>query len=52
MSGHDHDHHHHDHGNHGDDDEGIDIVTFKIIMLFVMLFCVGFGIIPKVCPAC
>ena len=51
------DHSGHDHGAHGDEhdegeDEGIDIDTFKIIMLFCMIVCVAFGLIPKLWGKC
>ena len=44
----------HNHGSHDDDDheEGLSVNAFKIIMLFMMILCVGFGVIPKVWPAC
>ena len=52
-----------DHGGHAchgtgahackeEEDEGIDVDTFKIIMLFCMIVCVGFGLIPKLWNAC
>ena len=37
----------------GEDEEGgIDIDTFKIILLFCMILCVGFGLIPKFSTRC
>ena len=43
----------HNHGHGGDDhEEGLTPEAFKIIMLFAMFFCCGFGILPKVCEAC
>ena len=37
----------------GEDEEGgIDIDTFKIILLFCMMLCVGFGLIPKFSTRC
>ena len=53
------DHSGHDHGSHGDEDdhddhgdEGIDVDTFKWIMLVCMILCVGLGLIPKVWGKC
>ena len=48
---------HDDHAGHDDHvteeaDEGMDVDTFKWIMLFAMLICIGFGIIPKVWSKC
>ena len=52
-AGHD-DHAGHDHDEHvtDEEDEGMDVDTFKWIMLFAMLLCVGFGVIPKVWSKC
>ena len=55
-----HDHSGHDHGAHEEEedghddheDEGIDVDTFKWIMLVCMILCVGFGVIPKVWGKC
>ena len=67
LSGDDHDDHgaeteHHDdhngvHAGHDDHDdheeeEGMDVDTFKWIMLVAMLLCIGFGLIPKVWSKC
>ena len=40
--------------NHGskEEDEGLSVDSFKIIMNFMMILCVGLGIIPKIWPAC
>lgn len=55
------DHDDHGHDDHADDhdelealveDEGIDVDTFKIILLCVMILCVGLGLVPKVWGAC
>ena len=50
------DHAEHDHDTHGTEEEkegeGMDITTFKWLMLFAMLFCIGFGVIPKVWTKC
>ena len=44
---------HEDHDEHGDEhSDGIDIKTLKIIMLFAMFLCVGFGFIPKLWSKC
>ena len=54
-SGHDHSGHNHgDHDDHGDEheDEGIDVDTFKWIMLVCMILCVGLGLIPKLWGKC
>ena len=50
MTDHDHDHEigEDDHGEEG----GVDVKTFKIIMLFVMLACCFTALIPKSVPAC
>jgi len=55
----DHDHEgeeHSDHeghsDHHGEGDSGIDIDLFKIIILFAMILCITFGIIPKLWGAC
>ena len=46
------DEHDHDH-EHGHAEEGsIDVKTFKIILLFCMILCVGFGLIPKFSTRC
>ena len=60
-------HDEHDHAAHGDvhahdeehednvtgeEDDGIDVDTFKIILLFCMFACVFFGLIPKVWSKC
>ena len=48
------DHSGHDHGAEvGDEeDEGIDVDTFKIIVLVCMIVCVAFGLIPKLWGKC
>ena len=47
------DHEGEDHDEHGDEhSDGIDIKTLKIIMLFAMFLCVGFGFIPKLWSKC
>ena len=52
------DDHGHDHGvmegeeNPEDEEEGISLTSVKIISLFAMLVCVGFGVLPKVWSAC
>ena len=40
--------------NHGskEEDEGLSVDSFKILMLFMMILCVCLGIIPKIWPAC
>ena len=50
----DHDDHSDDeHDEHGaEEEEGIDVDTFKIIILFCMIVCVGFGLVPKVWGKC
>jgi len=43
----------HNHGSaHEEEEEGLSVDSFKIIMLFMMILCVGLGIIPKIWPAC
>ena len=47
--------HAHDHGHsHGttEEEEGMSMEAFKIIIIFAMFFCCFFGILPKVWPAC
>ena len=41
----------HDHGEE-EEEEGIDVNAFKIILLFCMIVCVSFGLIPKFSKAC
>ena len=57
LEGDDHDDHSghddHDHGDHGDEeDKGLDVDTFKIIMLLAMFFCIAAGLVPKVWSKC
>ena len=45
--------HGHDHGSHGSEDSGeMNIVTFKIVLLFVMIACCFTALIPKAVPGC
>ena len=53
------DDHGHDHGTvdaneetPDDEEDGISLTSLKIIVIFCMLVCVGFGVIPKVWGAC
>ena len=43
---------HDDHEDEHDDHHDHDLETFKIIMLFAMIACCAFGIVPKVWGAC
>ena len=55
---HDEDHHDedHDHDDHADEHDEhhdeVDVDAFKIGIMFAMFFCIGFGLLPKVCKAC
>lgn len=40
------------HDDHADEGEGINVDTFKIIMMICMIICVGFGFVPKVWGKC
>ena len=56
-AGHDHAGHddhddHEEHDEHEEEEGGIDIDTFKIIMLLCMFFCIGFGLLPKLWGKC
>ena len=42
----------HESEEHEGENEGIDVDTFKIILLFCMIVCVGFGLIPKLWGKC
>lgn len=49
----DHDDDHDDHDEHeGEEEEGLNIDTFKIIMMICMIVCVGFGLVPKLWGTC
>ena len=52
---HDEDHHdevHDEHEVEHNDEEGVNVETFKIIMMVCMFLCIGFGLLPKVCKVC
>jgi len=49
-AGHDHD----DHDDHAEEESigGMSVTGFKILLLFIMILCVGFGLVPKLWGGC